>query len=110
MKQGWQREPTDGWLVGWLAGWLVGWLEDLIGSNVTICKLSQLQVGKITASAESSATWSRLHSAPNLSIHTLYCPCSRQNARAIGAVFFGMVAVVTSPTTNGCSVVWCGVA
>ena len=31
------------------------------------------------------------------------------NRKVVGAVLFGVVAVVTSPTTAECSVVWCGV-
>ena len=29
--------------------------------------------------------------------------------KVVGVVLFGVVAVVTSPTTAGCTVVWCGV-
>ena len=31
------------------------------------------------------------------------------NRKVVGVVLFGVVAVVTSPTTAGCSVVYCSV-
>ena len=34
---------------------------------------------------------------------------SLRDRKVVGVVFFGVVAVVTSPTTDECSVVWCGV-
>ena len=33
----------------------------------------------------------------------------KSTGKVVGVVPFGMVAVVASPTTAGCSVVWCGV-
>ena len=43
----------------------------------------------------------------------LLCMDGRANSlrdrKVVGVVLFGVVAVVTSPTTDECSVVWCGV-
>ena len=121
MKHGWQREPTDGWLVGWLAGWLVGWLEDLIGSGrdegplVWRGKCDNLQAVPATSRQDNCLSRIKCHLEPlafrpQLIYSHAVLPMFPPECPGHWSCLFGVVAVVTSPTTNGCSVVWCGVA